>query len=366
MYTAYIVMDSSNLLRELYAGDPVAFLLEELERTNPGVFAFLHFTSAGKLECSVVGKGMRNDDTETVRGAITRWLEHDLGSSQDVADAVVSSLGVGNDPSLVSAGRERGADSYPPDDFIRFRTGEETTGVLSIVYPAPEQRRMRPETLALLTTIAPHLGTAWAAAMHRSLACYEQLLTIVDVFHGPAFLSTAEPTIIKANAAAQQYLASVGEDPLDAMWRHGDGVVASLAEQLEAEDSTSGVVSCRDSAGNFVIVEAHRTGWQPCCASVDTAARRDLGLAQPVLLFHLRVAPSVADDIAPEAVRALGITPAELRLLLRLLNGSTLQETAEHFGVSYNTLRNQLASLSQKTGLRTQADIVRFFVPLKS
>ncbi|GAB5373584.1 MAG: hypothetical protein AcusKO_00460 [Acuticoccus sp.] len=340
--------------------------MEELERTNPGVIAFLHFASAGRLENSVGGTAVRNDETETVRGAITRWLELEFGSSQDVADAVVSSLGVGNDPSLVPAGRERGADAYPPDDFIRFRTGEDTSGILSIVYPAPEQRRMRPETLALLTTIAPHLGTAWTAATHRALACYAQLVTLVDAFHGPAFLCTAEPAIIKANTAAQQYLASLGEDPLEGMWRHSDGAAASLADQLEADGSAGGISSCRDSAGNFVIVEAHRAGWQPRCLALDAAAQRDLGFAPPAFLVHLRVAPAVADDIAPEAVRALGITPAELRLLLRLLNGSTLQETAEHFGVSYNTLRNQLASLSQKTGLRTQADIVRFFIPLKS
>jgi DNA-binding CsgD family transcriptional regulator len=54
-----------------------------------------------------------------------------------------------------------------------------------------------------------------------------------------------------------------------------------------------------------------------------------------------------------------GLTPAETRLSIMLLQGATLSEIAEWASVSLNTVRTQLKSIFAKTGIKRQTDLVR-------
>ncbi len=55
----------------------------------------------------------------------------------------------------------------------------------------------------------------------------------------------------------------------------------------------------------------------------------------------------------------LSLTAAEFRLVSSLLAGRSLRETAESDGLSYNTKRKQLLSVTSKAGLSSQTDITR-------
>ena len=57
-----------------------------------------------------------------------------------------------------------------------------------------------------------------------------------------------------------------------------------------------------------------------------------------------------------------GLTPAETRLTLLLLGGQTLRDAAAVLGVSRNTAHSQLASIFQKTGTNSQAELVRILL----
>ena len=52
------------------------------------------------------------------------------------------------------------------------------------------------------------------------------------------------------------------------------------------------------------------------------------------------------------------LTPAEARLVLRLMTGETLQSAANALGIKYGTVRSHLKSVFKKTGVCRQAELV--------
>jgi DNA-binding CsgD family transcriptional regulator len=53
-----------------------------------------------------------------------------------------------------------------------------------------------------------------------------------------------------------------------------------------------------------------------------------------------------------------GLTPAEVRLVLRLVSGDSLRSAAKALGIKYETVRTHLKSIFQKTATRRQAELV--------
>ena len=53
-----------------------------------------------------------------------------------------------------------------------------------------------------------------------------------------------------------------------------------------------------------------------------------------------------------------GLTPAEARLVLRLVAGDSLRSSAAVLGVGYETARTTLKSVFHKTGTCRQAELV--------
>ncbi|HEX4197215.1 MAG TPA: helix-turn-helix transcriptional regulator [Caulobacteraceae bacterium] len=59
-----------------------------------------------------------------------------------------------------------------------------------------------------------------------------------------------------------------------------------------------------------------------------------------------------------------GLTPAEIRLALALLEGASLRETAQSLGTRLTTVRNQLASIFVKTDVNRQAELIQLMMRL--
>jgi DNA-binding CsgD family transcriptional regulator len=61
-----------------------------------------------------------------------------------------------------------------------------------------------------------------------------------------------------------------------------------------------------------------------------------------------------------KALKALhGMTEAEARLTCGLLNGTRVEDYAEHAGISMNTARTHLKAIFAKTETTRQAELVR-------
>lgn len=64
----------------------------------------------------------------------------------------------------------------------------------------------------------------------------------------------------------------------------------------------------------------------------------------------------------PQFAALYGLTPAETRLLDRLLWQESTQDIAETLQISIKTLRSQLSSMFAKTGTTSQKELVRFYL----
>jgi DNA-binding CsgD family transcriptional regulator len=84
----------------------------------------------------------------------------------------------------------------------------------------------------------------------------------------------------------------------------------------------------------------------------------DVNLAAAGYAFMIeRIDRQVAERQAEWAGR-FGLTPAEMRLALHLMNGGTVASYTKANGVSRNTVRNQLQAVYCKTGTHRQAELV--------
>jgi DNA-binding CsgD family transcriptional regulator len=57
-----------------------------------------------------------------------------------------------------------------------------------------------------------------------------------------------------------------------------------------------------------------------------------------------------------------GLTPAECRVALLLVDGHAPRQIANTFRVTENTVRSQIKSIFSKTGARRQSDLVRLLL----
>jgi len=105
---------------------------------------------------------------------------------------------------------------------------------------------------------------------------------------------------------------------------------------------------------------ASTNGQRPMAVSVAPLT------AEPAWPYRLGPAAVVCatdlnDRVVPQGsqLRALfGLTPAEIRVALAIAGGESPAAAAERFGVSFQTLRTQLARVYAKTSTRGQPDLV--------
>ncbi len=90
-----------------------------------------------------------------------------------------------------------------------------------------------------------------------------------------------------------------------------------------------------------------------------------LGSPSPIQVANRRIAGFVwivpcSPEVAP--VKSLGhlfrLTPAEIRLLQRIVDGTRLSDAAAQLHISLNTARTQLKAIFRKTGRRTQGQLL--------
>lgn len=67
----------------------------------------------------------------------------------------------------------------------------------------------------------------------------------------------------------------------------------------------------------------------------------------------------VADEATANVERIATLTDREREILDLIVSGQSLKEIAGRFGTSYNTLKNQRASIMEKMQVRSETDLVR-------
>jgi DNA-binding CsgD family transcriptional regulator len=90
-----------------------------------------------------------------------------------------------------------------------------------------------------------------------------------------------------------------------------------------------------------------------------SSGMRDAGGA-PASAAAVFVRRAVLDDLVPEVIaRAFDLTPAELRVLLAVVEVGGIPQAASALGVADSTVKTHIGRLFEKTGTCRQADLVK-------
>jgi DNA-binding CsgD family transcriptional regulator/PAS domain-containing protein len=151
----------------------------------------------------------------------------------------------------------------------------------------------------------------------------------------------------------------------------GDGRIAALRPQDDAALQRLIGAAMRTATGDGLssggaLKLPRRSGKRDYAAIVAPLSRRESILSdlQPAVSVLISDPEAAATHSAAMLRQVYGITPAEQRLVERLMAGDTPENAARALGVAIPTVRTQLASVFRKTETRRQPELMRLLVSL--
>lgn len=199
-----------------------------------------------------------------------------------------------------------------------------------------------------------HMARAWKLATRPAdLSSHTEALVIVNCAGRPVAMSPAAAALVDAEDGL---LIRWGELlPSDSrMWPRWREAVQSVAVRRWRDDEAL-VLGRGGSARSHLVV----VGATPIRAGFGSYARD--------VLIRIIDRDAVPADLTAISMRLWGLTPAEARLLQTLIgNNFALRDAADLLGVTYATVRTQLASVFAKTETGGQPELMRLVTRLSS
>lgn len=172
----------------------------------------------------------------------------------------------------------------------------------------------------------------------------------------PMLVVGADLRPVLANASAEQLLGAADGLSLQGgavdLWRGGEmthfrGLVDAAMGLKEGRESDTGIMAVSRPSGRqayAVLVTSMRAGSDDGESPLAAVFVRD---------------PEHRWEVPPKVLQELyDLTPAESRVAIELVNGSSPKEVARTFNVSVNTVRNQIKQTYRKTGTSRQSQLV--------
>lgn len=211
------------------------------------------------------------------------------------------------------------------------------------------------DEIALIRTLAPHLGRSFRTwqqlrdlqlerdAALTAVACHETAVALVDHNARLRFANAPARTALVRGPIRLVDHRVVARSPSDTKALH-----AAIATALcpEADDDGQSITMASGSECRTVLVKP-----------LWTEAMRGSRAADAAMLMIASRPPRRSESEAARA--ALGLTPAETRLLKALVAGERLEEYAVRTKIAASTVKSHLRALFDKTGERRQADLIR-------
>jgi len=241
------------------------------------------------------------------------------------------------------------------------------------LYRGPQEEDFSAETLAMLALLVPHLETALCT--RRRLAGLESRVSdlegALDRVSSAMILLDGKGRCLLANRAARAILDQRSGLSLERslLAARGAGESARSREAIAVAIAT-GEGKCTRAAGAVtvsrpgrrplhVVVAPFRSEWPSLGHSLGEAMPRRTAA---IVFLH---DPEQKAALPSETLRLLfGLTPAEARLALAMLDGQSLAEAADLHRVGRETVRSQMKAVLQKTGARRQPELVRLLAGL--
>jgi PAS domain-containing protein len=242
-----------------------------------------------------------------------------------------------------------------------FAEGDGAPLAAVVLYRRTESRRLDGRDLELCNTLVPHLHRAYRihCELHGEHAQRRALAEVVDRLPIGVILVDGQQRCVMVSRRAQRIVErqdglSIRENRPVA---HSDRDSRELAQAIAATESSRDGV--QRSARRSLAIE-RPSGARPLTVLVVPLADADLPARERGAVAALFVGDSDTAPIRPELLGELyGFTSSEARLVCELLTASSLEEAARRRGIQLSTARGYLKEIFQKTGARSQRDLVR-------
>ena len=305
---------------------------------------------------------------------LRRILEHGLppGATQTYLEKYSSVPALINSVMLYDVGDVAGSREIFGQDglnpFPEFKQWVKETGLLAMIGGVVRKDALRMAVTSVtrlepyededkerLRLLLPHLRRCITIAQlidDRTVE-RERLSEIIERLTAAVFLIDAAGTIHHANANGHRMLAHA--DVL--MSRNGRLTSLHPHEQTALLDSVAAgnagaqavTLGARDGKAMVATILPLENGYRREASGVDKAAAA-IFIDNPAGRLEWR-----GDHVA----KLFKLTGAELQLLLALLEGLSLQNAADRFGVALPTTKTHLQRIFAKTGTSRQADLIR-------
>jgi DNA-binding CsgD family transcriptional regulator/PAS domain-containing protein len=210
-----------------------------------------------------------------------------------------------------------------------------------------------------IALVVPHAQRALMinkAIEHREC----QAATFADTLDGLSagiFLVDAQCRIVHANAAGQEML---GED--DIFRSTGGQLVArdrKASQELREAVANGGVgIAARSIAFSLMAHDGRQ--YIAYLLPLNSVVRNEAEVpSKAIAAVFVRKVELDGQSYGALVARAFGLTPAELRVLLGIVELGGVPETSEKLGVAETTVKTHLYRVFSKTGASRQADLVK-------
>lgn len=219
------------------------------------------------------------------------------------------------------------------------------------------------QTLDLVTFMIPHLQSA--LHLRRRLVDLKtqssSLEAALDLVEYGIILSDSQRHVLRANRAAEDLLRkadglSARNGMLEVLSKHESAQLNALIEQCANTAQGKGT----GSGGSMLI---SRQAARPLTVAIAPLRNFEEPNAANAVVAVFVYDPNSRVKLPAEVLeRGYGLTSAEARLALILVEGKTLKDAASECGVTHNTVRSQLQSIFLKTGVRHQGELIRLLL----
>lgn len=225
----------------------------------------------------------------------------------------------------------------------------------------------RPESWGRFTSRDLEVAGRLHPHVRRAFHLTEKLATVglanddaaTALDHSPygVFLLDETGRVRRANRAAERMIA--GGIGLSISGGRLVASAAAAASQLEALIAAAGSSDRAARSGGSMTLRPSG-GRSPLSVTVAPVRTNRLAVFdhRPSVVVCV-TDPDAGATVSEHRLRGLfGLTPAEARVAVAIMDGATAREVATALGVSFHTVRHQLQSMLDKTGASRQSELV--------
>jgi DNA-binding CsgD family transcriptional regulator len=215
--------------------------------------------------------------------------------------------------------------------------------------------------IEILRLLIPHVRRAVTISNVLDVQAIEKarMAETLDALKLGVVLANEDSRILHANRAAEEMMRDDG--PL----RGRDGVLRAEGGAASLEIRSAIKQAARNESGigktGLAVRLTEEEAEAPIVAHVLPLAGGEIrSRLDPAAVAAVFVNPKVDDAASAQAVATTyGLTPAETRVLTRVLTGSTVAEAAADLGIAPTTARTHLDSIFAKTGVSRLSQLIR-------